>query len=292
MGAKFSLFLGVFLLCCAACQSAEADVPGSAGSANRSDIGDQSVHPIDTAGQEIATRFNTPYGFTRVELPEQSFGTYLRKLPLKPEGSPVFLHNGSQKWNQNAHAAVVNLDVGSRDLQQCADAVMRLRAEYLWQLESYNDIHFNFTNGFPAPYQRWRNGERISVDGNDVRWVNRNRPDHSYEGFRRYLNMVFAYAGTLSLADELEPKAIVDIAVGDVLIQGGSPGHAVIVVDKAINEVSGEIIVLLAQSYMPAQDIHVLKNPSRSDPWYLISAETQSIRTPEWSFTAQDLKRF
>ena len=104
--------------------------------------------------------------------------------------------------------------------------------------------------------------------------------------------MVFAYAGTLSLADELEPKAIVDIAVGDVLIQGGSPGHAVIVVDKAINEVSGEIIVLLAQSYMPAQDIHVLKNPSRSDPWYLISAETQSIRTPEWSFTAQDLKRF
>ncbi|MEO0684939.1 MAG: DUF4846 domain-containing protein, partial [Cyanobacteria bacterium J06649_11] len=71
-----------------------------------------------------------------------------------------------------------------------------------------------------------------------------------------------------------------------------SPGHAVIVVDLVRSESSDEVLVLLAQSYMSAQDIHVLKNPRRADSWYLISKNTDVIRTPGWTFSARDLKHF
>ena len=106
------------------------------------------------------------------------------------------------------------------------------------------------------------------------------------------MNMVFAYAGTLSLAKELQPVTIEEIQVGDVFIQGGSPGHAVIVMDMAINA-AGDKRFLLAQSYMPAQDIQVLQNPKSevSSPWFELPPGEQ-METPEWNFTVHDLKRF
>jgi hypothetical protein len=100
--------------------------------------------------------------------------------------------------------------------------------------------------------------------------------------------------GSASLSKQLKPVAdFSDIRPGDVIIRGGFPGHAVIVMDVAINAASGERIYLLAQSYMPAQDIHVLKNPSDAglSPWYKVSDE-QIIQTPEYSFTMNELKRW
>ena len=35
----------------------------------------------------------------------------------------------------------------------------------------YNEISFNFTNGFSADYQKWLEGYRIKVTGNDVTWI-------------------------------------------------------------------------------------------------------------------------
>lgn len=78
---------------------------------------------------------------------------------------------------------------------------------------------------------------------------------------------------------------------GDVFIRGGAPGHAVLVVVVAAKE-AGESIFLLAQSYMPEQDIHILKNPgSDISPWYRARSGGELI-TPEWTFQYQDLKRF
>jgi hypothetical protein len=84
-----------------------------------------------------------------------------------------------------------------------------------------------------------------------------------------------------------------DIRAGDVFVEGGFPGHAVLVVDRARDPRSGRVIFLLAQSYMPAQDIHVLTNPAGGPlaPWYDANFG-ETLRTPEWTFRAEHLRRF
>jgi hypothetical protein len=169
---------------------------------------------------------------------------------------------------------------------------MRLRAEYQRQAGRAADICFRFTDGSPARWDAWRAGQRPRLGGRPTTWEKRAAPDDSYASFRKYLDIVFSYAGTLSLARELEKVADPRrVEAGDVFIQGGSPGHAVIVVDVAEDE-RGRRAVLLAQSYMPAQDIHVLRNPKTpASPWYVIEGDAP-LTTPEWDFPAGSLRRF
>ncbi|AOY78449.1 hypothetical protein CLFO_26130 [Clostridium formicaceticum] len=243
-------------------------------------------------GTTLLTRVLPPEGFERVEIAEESFGSYLRKLPVKPHGAKVLYYDGREK-KRDVHEAVIDIDVGDRDLQQCADAVIRLKAEYLYGQGLYDKISFNFTNGFSAQYSKWMEGYRISVDHNNVSWVKRTNYSNDYIDFRKYLDMVFAYAGTLSLSQELKKVSIEDMEIGDVFIQGGSPGHCVIVVDIVENKSTGEKLFMLAQSYMPAQDIHILKNTEDKDlsPWYSLNFG-EDLLTPEWRFGKDDLKRF
>jgi hypothetical protein len=201
----------------------------------------------------------------------------------------VRLYNGQLKHRQDVHEAVVDIDAGNRDLQQCADAVIRLRAEYLYSLGQYDSIGFRFTNGTPALFQNWRRGQRPAVSGNKVRWVASAPADSSHASLRRYLDSVFQYAGSYSLSKELTPEAD-RMQTGDIFIQGGFPGHAVIVVDAARCD-NGETKFLLAQSYMPAQEIHVLKNPAAESPWYALRTEGDLV-TPEWTFQWKDRRRF
>ena len=240
----------------------------------------------------IEGRFMLPEGYERIKAEEHSFADYLRNLPLKAHGSKVKYYNGESKKNE-VYEAVVNLDIGNRDLQQCADAVIRLRAEYLFQERKYDLIHFNFTNGFRADYTKWREGYRVRVAGNSVSWVKNASYSSEYSTFRKYLDTVFTYAGTLSLAKELTPVKIKEMEIGDVFIQGGSPGHCVIVVDMAVHKSTGEKLFMLAQSYMPAQDIQVLKNPNSLSisPWYFLDID-DTLATPEWGFKIGDLKRY
>ena len=248
---------------------------------------------INPDGQTPETRILSAEGFERTVMVEKSFGEYLRRLPLKPHGSKVLLFDGSIKPNHNIYDAVVDLDIGKKDLHQCADAVMRLRAEYLWNQKEYDKIHFDFTNGFRVDYSEWVKGKRIVINGNETYWIQSESASNNYENFWEYMEIIFTYAGTLSLSQELKPVDIKDLNIGDVFIQGGSPGHAVIIVDHAINLQTQEEIFLLAQSYMPAQEIQILKNPNNSkiSPWYSVNFGDK-LKTPEWTFNKTDLKRF
>ncbi|WP_020537612.1 DUF4846 domain-containing protein [Lewinella cohaerens] len=284
------IFFGSFYLLLLAC-STEGSTDVVAHSTQENVLLD-TVYTLDTIGNTIEKRFPVPVGFSRVEYDDNTFAYFLRTLPLKSANSPVYLYDGSLKRNQAAVSAVVDIDVGRRDLQQCADAVIRLRAEYLWQQKEYDAIQFHFTNGFLAKYTKWRSGQRIRVNGNEVSWTSSRGEDSSYKAFRSYLNMVFAYAGTLSVAKELKEQSLSQIEAGDVFIQGGSPGHAIIVVDMVVHPETHQKRILLAQSYMPAQDIHVLQNPNADSPWYEVSTLEGVFRTPEWSFKGSDLRKF
>jgi Domain of unknown function (4846) len=242
----------------------------------------------------IASEVPVPDEYKRVECKAGRFGDWLRHLPLKPKGAPVLLHNGGRKNRQDMHVAVIDMDTGKRDLQQCADAVMRLRAEYLYSKQNFSAIHFNFTSGDRASFTQWAAGYRPVVEGSTVQWTKRSGKDRSYASFRSYLDTVFIYAGSHSLSKELaarkDPR---QIQVGDIYIQGGFPGHAVLVVDVVEHRQSGERIFLLAQSYMPAQEVHVLKNPEDGglSPWHKTPAG-EVLRTPQWTFRKTDLKCF
>jgi len=245
---------------------------------------------INQAGYNTQERFILPKGYKREESEIGTFAYFLRNLSLKDHGSPVLLYNGKRKAN-NIYEAVVSMDIGKKDLQQCADAIIRLRAEYLYQEKKYEKINFSFTNGFEASFDKWIEGNRIKVIKDKVFWEKVAEKGNNYDIFREYLEMVFIYAGTMSLEKDLVPVDYKDMEIGDVFIQGGSPGHAVIVFDLAVNHL-GEKVYLLAQSYMPAQEIHILQNPNNSSPWYLLDEKDSIIKTPEWTFSADNLKRF
>lgn len=232
-----------------------------------------------------------PPGYVRHEA--DSYGTYLRNLPLKRPGSPVMLYNGVEKGYQDGAYAVIDMEIGSQDLQQCADAVMRLRAEYLWHSKQYDKIHFNFTNGMRVDYIKWAQGYRIRVNGNNTAWYKATAEDYSYQTFRKYMNQIFMYAGTASLSQELVPVRADDLQIGDIFIVGGHPGHAMVIVDMAEDKL-GNKAIMVAQSYMPAQDIHIVTNlnDKRISPWYIIKKDTKAVSFPEYYFKINQIGRF
>jgi hypothetical protein len=218
----------------------------------------------------------TPAGYQRTPTSQNSFGQYLRSVALRTDNDTVFQHDGEPKYRQDVHYAILSFDIGTRDLQQCADACMRLRGEYLYAHERYDEIHFNFLSDNQPRYYR---------DHADS--------EHSHESFRKYMDYIYSYANTASLRRELPSVSVDDMQIGDIFIQQGRPyGHAVTVVDMAEND-EGKKIFMIAQSYMPAQDIHILKNfnDTNISPWYSVDFG-DSLITPQWDFYATDLKRF
>ncbi len=253
-------FIPLFLFSCNQNAAEHANKKIAGVSANVSPAENPYAHILDIP---------VPKGYWRVNESLSSFGAWLRQVELKKDKT-VYKYDGTLKGNQSAQFAVLNISVGHEDLQQCADAVMRLRAEYLFAANKFEEISFSDNDGkqyrFTQPYTRAH--------------------------FMPYLNTVFGMCGSASLSKQLKPAAMRDIQPGDVLIKGGFPGHAVLVMDVAQNA-GGKKIYLLAQSYMPAQDIHILINPMDEDlsPWYE-ATENKDIYTPEYFFKATELRRW
>lgn len=261
MKPAFAIF---YLLCCSNQQNLQMSVPQN----QTEDLSD------DTTQNTLYTRFSCPDSFARQAADSGSFAFYLRHLALKPAGSRVKLFNGSVKPAEGVYAAVVDMEITSRDLQQCADAVMRLRGEYLFSQKRFSEIGFRFLG-----------------DGRIHRYVDFAGSDRSYKTFRRYMDHVFAYANTASLHKQLNKVVFSSMQAGDVLIQTGNPfGHAVIVADVC-SDVNGRKLYMLAQSYMPAQETQILLNPATNTVWCEL-IDGVPVQTPEWTFRPDDLKRW
>lgn len=249
---------------------------------------------IDNSRSTIRTRFIPPKGFYWITEQPASFGEFLSHFPLHPPHFPVRDFNGDVIEQQQHHAALLNIDVGTKNLQQCADAWIRLYAEYLWLQGRSDEIGFQFTSSQFFSWNDFKKGIRTQELKKAVRFVNTEKEDDSYENFQKYLEVVFTYAGTISLDREsISIKNNAAIKTGDFLIKPGSPGHSVIIVGVARN-LAGKKVYLLAESFMPAQDIHVLVNHKNRNlsPWYELDVEAPQTVTAKYIFNPTSIKRF
>ncbi|MCA9591298.1 MAG: hypothetical protein KC657_38650 [Myxococcales bacterium] len=256
------------------------------------------VHPWgpSTTAERLDARFaSPPRGFTRVPLAPHSFGAFLRALPLAPAGAPVVDFAGRPLYDEGRHpniVAVADLDVGTKDLQHCADVIIRLDAEWRYGLGK-RDMSYRAVSGTPLPYRSYVAGERAVLDhGNLVlrRAAPAKRDTHAL--FREYLDVVFAWAGTASLERDAKKVPMSDLRPGDFFVLTGRPfGHAVLVLDVA-KDASGRVALLLGQSFMPAQTFQVLRPSGASSPWFVVGPTDTHVKTPFWSpFPVTALRR-
>jgi hypothetical protein len=300
MNARSTLALVALVALCTACREApaitqepappatpsataeETPAPASSAPSVRRDthvypwLGEPGVPPVTG---DLEARFAPPAGFARVELEPPSFGAWLRTLPTAAAGTPVRSYDGSLLLpaDDRRIAGVVALDVGRADLQQCADAVIRLHAEWSWS-RGERDMSYRAASGLALPFTRWARGERIVAQGASIAWAPGSGPARDHAGFRKYLDAVFAWANTVSLEKQARSVGFEQIRPGDFFVLPGNPGHAVLVLDLA--QQGSKKVALLGQSFMPAQNFQVLR-PSRDRIWFDLDPE-RPVATPFW----------
>lgn len=231
--------------------------------------------PVDS----LAERFAPPDGAEREPVAAGSFAAWLRGLPLAKAGTPVRSFRGTPLYEPDDPriAAVVAIDVGNADLQQCADAVIRLHAEWSWS-RGRRDMSYRAAAGVELPLARYARGERIAARGSSIAWQPGGKAGSDHATFRGYLNTVFAWANTVSLEKQAKAVEPDQLAAGDFFVLPGNPGHTVLVLDVARQ---GERrFALLGQSFMPAQSFQVLR-PSARSAWFELSPD-RDVVTPFW----------
>jgi hypothetical protein len=137
--------------------------------------------PAFSARLTTIAQIPVPAGYERVAAKPGSFGAYLQQLPLRKDRT-VFLYTGRPKENQSLHYAVIDISTGSKDLQQCADLVMRLRAEYFFQKEMFDSIRF------------------LKGDKTFFRYTDRRGKCklEQHECLMEFMEQVFMYCGTIA----------------------------------------------------------------------------------------------
>ena len=240
---------------------------------------DATINALE-ASTTLRRRFESPPGFVRVALPKHSFGSWLRGLPLAAAGTGVRAYNGALLLRaDHPHlAAVTTLDTGARNLQQCADAVMRLHAEWLWSEGHAAEASYGSGAG-PIAWKRYLAGGYPKPKGNRFVWGQRGARQNTHANYRKYLDVVFSWSNTVALARQGKAIARGALRPGDFFVVAGSPGHTVLVLDVAENA-DGQRRALLGQSFMPAQSFHVLR-PSPRQAWFSLN-DKNGVKTPFW----------
>ncbi len=245
--------------------------------------------------EPLSRRIGPPRGFHRIPAPRGTYSYWLRHLPLLPKASPVRSFDGRViVAATNPHlAAVVDMDVGKRNLQQCWDSIVRLRAEYLWATGQKNRIAFPYGGGIGRfSWPKWAAGFRPRrVTKRRYRLKRVARPSHGRKSFRRYLKHIFIWTGTIH-SGKTKQVPLARIRAGDFFTWPGSPGHAVLVLDMATDD-RGRKVILIGQGFMPAQDFHVVASGQDTSPWFHLGSPPQGLSDAFWgTFPWNSLRRF
>lgn len=243
------------------------------------------------ASTSLATRFPTPAAYARVQVDQGSFAAWLRGIPVRIDRRAVLDHRGRPTgWDS---AGVIALDVGSKDLQQCADTLLRLHGEWLWSTGRSHELAYHFTSGDLSRFTDWTAGRRLKVEGAKVRTVDVEPVASDRAALRAWFEQLFMYAGTRSLELDTKPVPLDwPIAAGDLLLRPGSPGHVVMVLDVAEGN-DGERIAVIGQGSMPAQELHVIPGPVDGIWWRFPAGEDVSVDVPRWgALPRSSLRRF
>jgi hypothetical protein len=250
---------------------------------------DESIEALE-ATDTLHQRFAPPSVFRRITVAPKTFGAWLRNIPLAAPGTPVRSYTGALHLPaDHPHiAAVTTLDIGKRDLQQCADAVMRLHAEWLWQAGRASEASYPSGAG-PIPYRRFLSGGYPAPSGRTFVWKSRGPRDKGHATYRKYLDAVFSWSNTVALEQKSKRVSRGELRAGDFFILAGNPGHSVLVLDVA-EDARGRRVALLGQSFMPAQSFQILR-PSREQVWFDLE-DDDGVQTPFWSrFPWSSLRR-
>ncbi len=183
----------------------------------------------------------TPRGWARVTAGGDSFGAWLRGLPLK-SSNVILSHRGEAIRNPMYDVlAVVDMPLLFRgDLEQCADFCMRFWAEYHKKRERLNDLYL------------------FEYSGRKVRFRSSGR------SYRAFLQRAFSYSNSHSLKKGCVEVAENDAKPGDMIVQNerGGIGHVSMIVDEC-RDAKGNRLYLIGFGFMPAQEFHIERAPDR-----------------------------
>ena len=244
---------------------------------------------VNEEGMTLAERINTPKGYTREEAEKGSLAEFLRKYSLKKSTGVVKTWDGKKAKDITNTPAVFKLPLAKENLQWAGGSVIRLYTEYLWENQMYDKISFQFSDGFAAQYQKWREGFRIRKDATGAIWVNGGELDKTRKNLEAYLHCVLTYTSVSTLEKETKKIKKDKLQTGDLFLDVAT-GDAAVVVDVCVNE-NGEKAFLLGKGGKPAKQFHLLTNPAHEeDPWYYESELQYPFVTSEGEFKKGSLR--
>ena len=243
-----------------------------------------------TIGQTIESYFKLPKGYERISL--NGYSNWIINQPIIVN-QDVLTYSKDVVWGLNkTYIAKFDYNIGKEDLHQCADAAIYLNAKYHYSTSNLHSIKYRFTNGYAYGYSTFVEN-KVPKCKNNKGWKCKLVYEQTNQKLDEYLNIVWKYAGSYSLEKyDTYQVNINDIRPGDIFIYGGFPGHVVSVVDVIVNK-NGDKKFMLAQSYMPAQDQHILLNPRKEfSVWHDLVYTENEVVTNGGVFDKTQLRRF
>ncbi|MCA9256300.1 MAG: hypothetical protein KDA33_11720, partial [Phycisphaerales bacterium] len=228
------------------------------------------------AYEALSDHIAPPDGFDRVLLPSGGFGDWLRHLPIGASTSDIQCANGKSAAQSGDSRVELTIALQPHtNFLGAAGMMVRLRAEHGWGTQSLDRIGFHFTSGQRMSWLAWRNGVRALSDESGPRFEQSGMIDESRDSFCAWIETQLQFTSFDSLLDDTRTVEDGTIAPGDLLLRQGRDGHALIVLDAAI-DVEGRVAVLLGSGANPAATFHVLR-ATEASPWFVLS--DRSIET-------------